>query len=77
MDYLKEPEWKKRCRRCKYHTLMYSLEMRGNNIACYYYGFTGERKNCSGENCDKFESYRRGKTRDGKKQSTQSDTERP
>ena len=61
MDYYKEPKWKKRCRRCKYHTIMTGGDIKGDTTACYYIGMTEKRRGCPGAHCDKFEPMRRGK----------------
>ena len=61
MDDFKEPEWKKRCRKCKYSVLM--TGMRVQTIACYYIAMKEERRGCPGSECDKFEPRRRGQNK--------------
>ena len=55
----KEPEWKKRCRKCRYSTLMHGC--REQMIACYYIAIKEERRGCPGAECDKFTPRRRGR----------------
>ena len=62
----KEPEYKKRCRKCMYSTMMHT----GRNasvIACYYNGKTQQRRGCPASECDKFEPKIRGQ-KNGKNQ---------
>lgn len=58
----KEPEHKKRCRRCKYSTRISGVSGKEAPVtACYYFGMTNEVRGCPASECDKFEPRRRGK----------------
>ena len=54
----KEPEYKKRCRKCKYHVKL-SVPGYGPYTACDYLEKRNELRGCPASECDKFESRRK------------------
>lgn len=51
---MKEPEFKKRCRTCKYRTMM-SHNKHMSAIACGYILATGHMRGMPGEQCTRYE----------------------
>lgn len=58
----KQPEHKKRCKKCKYSVEMPAVQRGwGKMCACYYIAIKHERRGCPAENCDKFEPKGKGR----------------
>ena len=56
----RDSSYKKRCRKCKYSTIMHGIKYQKSVLACYYLGITGERRGCKASECDKYEPRKRG-----------------